>query len=235
MNKGINLNYLPEKKRDRWILLETLISIWYRPIQEEDGYSLQEIDYAHKKLNIILPSALIEWYQSSGKRKDIWSNQDVFISPYDLAIENNLLIFYLENQGVVSWGIPVSELDLDDPKVIMVNNEIKDQMVIQTNSISQFALYMFEYTIQFSEQSYWFCGYTADNLIDILKSNYVQYEFPDNWWTGTKLFGSEDIIVSVDKYNCFNVTAKTKDKYVEIFNLLPKEKIEIHASYLDDK
>ena len=66
---------------------------------------------AERTLGFAIPEALAEWYLASGKRRSVWSRQDDFLPPDQLRMHNDALIFYVENQGVVQWGIPADELN----------------------------------------------------------------------------------------------------------------------------
>src|SRR5262245_42453878 len=67
---------LPERRVERWRLVEEFIGIWYRPLRPGDGVSEEELQEVEKQKGFRLPAALREWHALAGKRKDVWSVQD---------------------------------------------------------------------------------------------------------------------------------------------------------------
>ena len=43
----------------------------------------------------------------------------VMLPPGEVSVEGGVLVFYVENQSVVRWGIRLSELGVDDPPVVV--------------------------------------------------------------------------------------------------------------------
>ena len=228
-----NLCSLPKCKSEKRFLLETLISYWYRPLQSNDGYTENDIVNASNRLSINIPIALQEWYLQCGKLEDVWSSQDLFLSPDKLFLEDECLIFYVENQNVVRWGVPVSELELEDPKVVLITSDNHDNIFVQAKNVSNFAIYMFEYALQFNDNNFWINGFANDKVLSIIENKFRKYDFPDNWWTGTKIYGDKDIIVCVDMSNCVQVSTKNKDRYNIVSKLLLDSGFETNATYLE--
>src|SRR5207244_4248069 len=110
---------LPERRVERWRLVEEFIGTWYRPLAPSDGVPEEELEIAERRLGFKIPAALREWYGLAGSRHDVWSTQDHFASPSELHIRpnDNALIFHVENQACESWGIRADDLSLDDPAV----------------------------------------------------------------------------------------------------------------------
>jgi hypothetical protein len=76
------------------------------------GFAETEIIALEKRLNIILPSALREYYLILGKNQQVNDSFNRLLKPtgeIDFSADRHL-IFYEENQCVVYWGI--KELDL---------------------------------------------------------------------------------------------------------------------------
>jgi hypothetical protein len=96
-------------------VLRILVSQWYKPLVDGDGFAAADLDTAERSLGRRLPAALREWYELAGRRRDVWCGQDELLVPDALAIQDRVLVFYVENQGVVRWGIPEDSLTLLTP------------------------------------------------------------------------------------------------------------------------
>ena len=100
----------------RWKLVEWIFSHWHGALTKKDGVSSAALDRAEKRLGISLPSHLRTWYRLAGARHDVWSTNDHFYAPDRLEIEGDVLIFCVENQSAVRWGIRLSDCRLKDPQ-----------------------------------------------------------------------------------------------------------------------
>lgn len=97
-------------------------SRWSRsPLTGTDGYTPAELDAAQARLGLPLPAALRDAYQLLGQRHDLTDNQDSLLAPKDLYLDadRGVLIFRVENQSCAYWGIRVTDLDQDDPPVVV--------------------------------------------------------------------------------------------------------------------
>src|SRR5687768_8324301 len=95
---------IPNTRADRWALLSQLINQWHGPLLPEDGHTEGELDSTLTRLRCTLPLALREWYRLAGRRNDVWNQQDHLLPPDKLDIDDGVLTFYAENQGVTFWG-----------------------------------------------------------------------------------------------------------------------------------
>lgn len=148
---------IPTTRPERWQWLREQIAEWYTPLQADDGWDEASLNQAEKRLGVKLPAALREWYQLAGKRREIWSVQDLFLSPEELGITRNndaetgdqFLSFYHENQCVVLWGIKVPDLSQEDPPVYLLDWRPDDSgnPPSEAPTISEFALAMFCYQL----------------------------------------------------------------------------------------
>ena len=60
-------------------------------------------------------------HQLLGRRKDLTDNQDTLLAPQDLYLDEDrgVLVFRVENQSCAYWGIRVTDLDQEDPPVVV--------------------------------------------------------------------------------------------------------------------
>lgn len=98
----------PTTVDDRLDVLRRLVGYWHGPIRPEDGWPQTELDA------IPLPRILKWWYGWAGRRKEIMSGQNRLLDPSKLKMEDDRLLFYLENQAVYRWATLPEE---DDPPV----------------------------------------------------------------------------------------------------------------------
>ena len=69
-----------------------------------------------------LPLALSAYYLCAGN-STINTAYNQLLSPEDIYVEQDYLIFMHENQGVVDWGIRLQDLEQADPIVWQRNND----------------------------------------------------------------------------------------------------------------
>jgi hypothetical protein len=89
------------------------------PENENFGFSSSEIDKLEKQLGIVLPAKLREYYLTLGKHQAINYSHNRLLQPggeIDFS-QDDYLIFYEENQAVVSWGIKKEDLLNPNPPV----------------------------------------------------------------------------------------------------------------------
>ena len=230
MHEPSPLQSLPAMRRDRWTLLDSLIDRWCTSSAEPPGFTLDDVRTAERSLGFSIPSALTEWYCSSGKRRSVWSRQDEFLPPDRLHVQNDALIFYVENQAVVQWGIPMDQLALDDPSVVVESVDDADQWIPQTDKLSKFAIYMFAYTLAFADGDYWVYGYAKPPLVDTIVSRFPMLDFPTTWWTQTRLFGYDDIIVAIDGTDHVHACAVSKAALAAFNALTTQDTLDMYAS-----
>jgi hypothetical protein len=108
--------------RDRaaaWTFILDFAATWVTPLTAADGFDAAELDAAEARLGVRLPAALREAYRLFGRREDLTCNQDRLLPPDELVVDHGMLVFREENQWVALWGVPVEDLDQDDPRVVM--------------------------------------------------------------------------------------------------------------------
>src|SRR6266511_2279252 len=194
MSEPSPLLSLPETRPERWALLSRLISDWYRPLADGDGYGDEELRRSAERLGAPIPAAMREWYGLAGLRDDVWSNQDTLLSPEDLFCEDDVLHFCVENQGVTSWGVRNADLSNDDPPVVVRDKH--EAWVVQSSRLSEFALHMFAFVVQFGDHPAQIHGFARPPCIVRIVSGLPPLSFPEYVWGGIRLFGFRDLIAS---------------------------------------
>lgn len=91
----------------------------FRPWQPGDGYDEATIQAAEARLGVRLSATLRNFYQAWGRRRDVTRLGDPLLSPDELKLRDETLLFWVENQGVFYWGVPCEALGEADPPVVV--------------------------------------------------------------------------------------------------------------------
>lgn len=101
-----------------WPYYQELVAQLYQPLSSGDGFSDDEVASAERRLGLRLPRLLREFYLLAGKRTDLNHAHDQLVHPNELRIEDEKLVFYVENQAVCVWGVRAGDIDVADPPVV---------------------------------------------------------------------------------------------------------------------
>jgi len=186
---------MPERRKDRWRLIDEFIEIWHGPLGSEDGYSEEELESAERRLGLKLPLALREWYTLAGRRADVWSVQDRVLSPAQLEIDDRTatLIIRSENQWCERWGIRLADLNQDDPPIVEVDANLQG-----SPTTSAFACLVLLYEVMFAAGVFSGAGATP-RLQAAASRGLFRCDCPDRYWVGSpiQIFEGDDLIVSL--------------------------------------
>jgi hypothetical protein len=95
-----------------------------RPLRRQDGIPKKELFTAEKQLGLRLPAVLREYYQVAGRADDFNCAHDRLLRPEAWTMESHKMVFMVENQAVLFYGIPADPKPLrDDPPVFMGYND----------------------------------------------------------------------------------------------------------------
>jgi len=213
---------IPTDRNARWELLRQFVARWYKtPLNERSGFDDTLLDAAERRLGVQLAPALREWYRLAGKRKDIWSVQDEFLTPDRLEIEDSVLSIYNENQYVTHWGIKTSELGKDDPPVIQMATD-DSAWILANPTLSEFALQMCLFSAKFASDRGWCaCGHTKNtNAVELIQRRYERAAFPKWDWVGAQFFCDNNIILEIDEAEWIWVSAQSEAHLDKLINNL---------------
>jgi hypothetical protein len=99
-----------------WRFIEGFAAAWADPIEPQDGWSRADLAATEDQLGVRLPEAVKEALSLFGKRPDLTSNQDRLLTPAELRVDRDVLVFRDENQWVAAWGTTFAG---DDPEVLI--------------------------------------------------------------------------------------------------------------------
>lgn len=215
------------KREDRWSLLTEFVAEWHTPLQEGDGYSAAELDAAEQRLGLKLPLALREWYGLAGKREDIVATCNFLASPDELEImdENNLLVFYCENQQVVEWSVQEADLALADPPVWLDNSGLhstRQEPVRENDTLSEFALQMVVLETLFKPEVFEGYGKITPLTLRGLEQHFIHLGFPDWHWPAypTRFYGGDGVLIQMFENEALQVTAQSQAAFERVQTVL---------------
>ncbi len=190
---------LPQSRSERWALLDQFLARWFSPSRHA-GVPPAALDAASRRLAVPLPAALREWYQRQGGRSDVWSLQDRFLPPDRFEIADGLLIFCIENQGVVRWGIAVEDLAASDPPVVVSPRDEKTIRHVEHETTSEFALAFAVMKAKWSASvAYHANGPATDQVCRTIRRVLPRLPFPDHHFpvSPTSFHGDDEVIVEI--------------------------------------
>jgi hypothetical protein len=222
---------LPPDRDARWDLLTNLIAAWYRTPLHDDGYAAAELDAAEARLGTQLPAALREWYGLAGRRTDIHSRQDTLYSPSQLYLDSDVLVFMVENQSVVRWGISAAALGNDDPPVLVESVDKSDVWLRESPTISEFAVSWFLFCLKWSDDVHWVNGGAAPEALAMVERTYRRLPLTELHWPEfpTRFFAAENAVLETNDENWIWLSATSADALREHGSLLVKSGADIQA------
>ncbi|MGW7364996.1 SMI1/KNR4 family protein [Streptomyces sp. NPDC054841] len=111
-----------ESRQGAWQFIRDFTAHWTDgALDDAAGYPEADLAAAEERLELRLPAALREAYALLGNRADLTSNHDELRAPAELYVDESgeALVFRDENQGAARWGILLTDLDRDDPAVVV--------------------------------------------------------------------------------------------------------------------
>lgn len=171
-----------------WDFVQWFADTWIgRRLQPEHGCIEEELAAVEADLGFELPTALREGYRLFGRRDDLTRQQDPLVHPTGLYVDdamNGVLVFRRENQECAYWGIPLAQLEQEDPPVVVESRQgwipFLDRM-----SLAWVELVLSESLVA-SDSHYDACE-LPDPLLPTLHACYSRVDLPDH-----PLWASED-------------------------------------------
>ncbi|MHB9849042.1 hypothetical protein ACSYGO_07320 [Streptomyces krungchingensis] len=133
-------------------------------------------------------AALHEFYARAGGRPDLVANQDPLLPPHQVFVHDEcggVLAFRSENQGCAFWGVRLTDLDLDDPPVLV---QARDGWVpfVDRVSLACVELVLSEALFGGEGRLYNACELPAD-LLGAVPEHFQRVKLPDyTMWTGRR-------------------------------------------------
>lgn len=93
-------------------------------LHSEDACSAEALEAAEDRLGVRLPEALRDYYRVAGNHT-LGRAHNRLLSLSELAFEGDYLVFMEENQSVIFWAIPRSQLGAKSPEVWRGENALQ--------------------------------------------------------------------------------------------------------------
>jgi hypothetical protein len=212
-----------------WNFIRGFAATWRSPLADGDGWSEADLDAAEARLGLRLPAALREAYQLFGRRTDLTSLQDVLLSPADLKVKDQALVFRVENQAAVFWGIPTAELEQPDPPVVL-RMDLADKGAERWDSwLDRFSHACVELVLSeslFSSEDLGDNRELAEGESSTLEQRFTRLPLPDYPTSQTTVpavrwFADPDLIIRDDQRTWIWVRARTAEALAQIRIELP--------------
>ncbi|MEV7525903.1 SMI1/KNR4 family protein [Streptomyces sp. NPDC091371] len=158
-----------------------------RPLQREDGCSEEELAAAEACLGFALPTALRDGYALLGRRDDLTRQQDPLVRPAGLYVDeapSGVLVFRHENQDCAYWGIPLAQIEQEDPPVVV---ESRQGWIPFLDRMSQAWVELVLSESLFASDSHYDACELPDALLPALHTCYSRVDLPDH-----PMWASED-------------------------------------------
>jgi hypothetical protein len=201
-----------------WRFIEGFAAAWAEPIEAQDGWSRADLSVTEEQLRVRLPEAVKEALSLFGKRPDLTSNQDRLLTPAELRVDGDVLIFRDENQWVAAWG---TALGGDDPEVLIKLDLVDKSEERWDPWLPRFSLACVEMVL--SEALFRDGAETADREmseadISLLEEHFAELSLRS---PGTRWFVSDDVIVREDDSQWLWARARTPDALESLVKELP--------------
>jgi hypothetical protein len=102
--------------------IETVVERLFGSIPRPPKKSIHAMDEAEARIGLSLPRMLRHFGRRFGWDGQLATARETLLSPESWRIRGKALVFCVENQGVVLWGIRRSDLAKNDPPVRVAEN-----------------------------------------------------------------------------------------------------------------
>jgi len=233
---------------DRWAAIKQFVAQWHPPLAPEDGLLLEDIRAAESGSDVPFPLALREWYLLGGRRSDLNAALNDLLSPAQLKVRDEHLVFFLENQAVVRWGIRVSDLGMADPPVYLDNDFTvppappAHPWILENATLSEFLLQMImlHTLICGPAQDHLFRGWAEIDAatLEQMATLFPRFNLPLWHWPRypTQFFGTDEVLFLVDGALWLWVAAQSLSAWKHLEERLPGTALETSfpRSWLED-
>ena len=215
--------------QDRWAAIRQFVAHWHRPLAPEDGVLLEDILEAESWSDVPVPLALQEWYLLGGRRSDLNAALNYLLSPAQLEVSDEHLVFFVENQAVVRWGIRVSDLARVDPPVYLDDDfsvptaPPSHQWILENTMLSEFLLQMIMmHTLVRNSPSQEHCVSGCAEIdastLEQIVTLFPRFELPLWHWPRypTQFFGNDEILLMVDGSLWLWVVAQSASEWKQL-------------------
>jgi len=152
----------------------TIYDTFGYPLTERMGMSSKLLAAAEKRLRVRIPAALRAYYLVAGNERRFNTCHNRLLAPQDWDIDKQRLIFMVENQAAIWWGVSTRNPDSEDPPVSQGIDDEPISWARECRRCSEFLGRMLHW--QAVNGGFPFCG-TGD------APDESAYRFETNGWT----------------------------------------------------
>ena len=124
-----------------------------------------------------------DFYEYAGSASALFQINRL-LAPEEVTVEDGYRVFYVEEQGVYSWAIAASDLDIDDPPVWCRENEPGEPWVVDSPSTSLFLLQMVVMSAALSGPHAAAASWLSEEETDRVLAGLEQLPWPPWHWPG---------------------------------------------------
>lgn len=142
--------------------------------------------------------------------------------PKQLRVERDTLLFCVENQSVVVWGIRLDDLSLADPPVVVSDPDGGKGWFVESRTFSEFALQFVLMNVKWSERirsSNGSCTKTAFIAVD---QAYKRLPVGEMQWPAwpTRFYGNAEIVFETNGDTWIWASARSRQALDQLDSLV---------------
>ncbi|TWF45320.1 hypothetical protein FHW36_1011250 [Chitinophaga polysaccharea] len=123
--------------------LQIIRKLYNLPEADNHGYPESVLAALEERLQIRIPATLREYYLSLGANRQINDSFNRLTAFNEMGFsEDDHLVFYEENQGVVLWGLSKTELAAGNPPVYGTYDSARKDWFVDSDTTENFLLSM---------------------------------------------------------------------------------------------
>jgi hypothetical protein len=207
-----------QERAAAWRFIEGFAAAWAEPIEPQDGWSRADLAAAEDQLGVRLPEAVKEALSLFGKRPDLTSNQDRLLTPTELRVDRDVLVFRDENQWVAAWGTTFAG---DDPEVLIKLDLLNKADERWDPWLPRFSLACVEMVLSealFRDGAETADRETSESDISLLEDHFALLPLQS---PGTRWFVADDVIIREDDCQWLWARARTPHALEVLVKQLP--------------
>lgn len=180
-------------------------------------------DAAEARMGLKMPLAVREWYRLCARRPELVGDGggNHVVLAERLEVRGERVDLYFENQGVLSWGVRLSDWHQDDPPVVAIETDVASLGVVN-RTCSEFYFQMTLHPASSSWASRTLFGY--GDVAGVVAEHYPRLDLPVWPWAGASeaftLYGDDDTMLNLDYTHHLLVSARTSDAFERAKRLL---------------
>jgi hypothetical protein len=120
--------------------IESVVKRLFGRVRRPSKNAAKALDQPEKRLGLSLPRMLVDFGIRFGWNGPLASARETLLPPEKWRIRGGALVFCVENQGVVLWGIRRSDLRKKDPPVKVAENREPYKWTRDHDRLSDFFL-----------------------------------------------------------------------------------------------